>query len=648
MPKIWPAAAAALIVGIASTLAWFRIEQLRQDPAVPILENNPRATWIRPKQPFNLIANRNMETAATFVRRFNTTEPISDARLTIEAFRHCEVALDRHPIFKSDPDRSWKLTSEIPLPNPLPAGEHLLAITVRNHGGPPCLLVYGNELDLRSDESWACTIDNRQLLEVLPVTATPMPEVATQFPSTGSAFIRVAPLLALVFVGIMFGFHRASKQAAAWQLTPQLLRWLLIAAWIALAANNIWQLPMQFGHDYSAHLEYIQFIATNKSLPLATDGWQMFQSPLFYLLASPIYALLTPILSEDTLVKLLRVLPLLCGCAQIEVVYRTARTVFPRQDDLQRIATLIGGLLPMNVYMSQVIGNEPLAGLLTSIVLLMSFRLLCHPEERRGGFYFAGLGIVWGLALLAKVTPILLAPLLLVICIMHGVQDQRSLLHGFVHAAILTGSTLLVAGWYFGRNWYYLGKPFAGGWDPAAGNRWWQEPGYRTWDQVTTFGVSLDRPVWSSAWSFWDSLYSTLWLDGSTSSLVAPPPGNVWNATWLVVGAWLGLLPTTLIFASLITVWLKSVSTARPALLACWVALVIYLAALLDLYLRLPIYSTAKASYTLGLLPCYALLAAAGSLPVLRYQIPRALLYGALACWAIGVYFTYFAFVWNV
>ena len=71
-------------------------------------------------------------------------------------------------------------------------------------------------------------------------------------------------------------------------------------------------------------------------------------------------------------------------------------------------------------------------------------------------------------------------------------------------------------------------------------------------------------------------------------------------------------------------------------------AIFIYLAAIIDLYVRLPVYSTAKATYTLGLLPCYAVLAAAGAAPLLRFRLPRAILFSALACWAVAAYAAYF------
>ena len=127
--------------------------------------------------------------------------------------------------------------------------------------------------------------------------------------------------------------RRTAGQLVNWprrRLTPKPC-WLLIVSWLILGANNIWRIPPDFGFDLREHYEYVQHITHSRSLPLATEGWQMFQPPLFYLLALPWYAVLTPHFSDDIVIKVLRFLPLLCGLAQIEIVYRASRAVFPKK-----------------------------------------------------------------------------------------------------------------------------------------------------------------------------------------------------------------------------------------------------------------------------------------------------------------------------
>ena len=75
------------------------------------------------------------------------------------------------------------------------------------------------------------------------------------------------------------------------RLRPWHVRWGLLAAWLVLSAYNIGQLPWRFGYDMNKHLEYVQYIAERHRLPLANQGWELFQPPLFYLLEVPVYAL---------------------------------------------------------------------------------------------------------------------------------------------------------------------------------------------------------------------------------------------------------------------------------------------------------------------------------------------------------------------
>jgi uncharacterized membrane protein (GlpM family) len=209
------------------------------------------------------------------------------------------------------------------------------------------------------------------------------------------------------------------------------------------------------------------------------------------------------------------------------------------------------------------------------------------------------------------------------------------------------GVCLLTCGWYFARNWAKLGKPFAAGsWDPATGLVWWQLPSYRTWTQLTSFGTALSRPVYRCVWSLWDALYSSMWMDSFASGRVVHPEQFPWNINWMLTGAWLALIPTACLIASPVTSWRNEFRKSRSALLFALVALAIYLTALIDLYVRLPIYSTAKATYLVGLLPCIAVLAAAGAAPLLRFRFLRALIVSALACWAVASYAAYLDLSW--
>ncbi|MBL9123244.1 MAG: hypothetical protein JNG90_06395 [Planctomycetaceae bacterium] len=624
-----------------------RLLQLRSDPDVYLLAADEGAEWIRVDMPFELNTYGTRQTGAMFATSFDLLEPLDGAELTLRAFRRCEVELDGQTIYKDGESLAdWQRLRVVKLPGPLAAGYHRLQILVFNDGAHACLWARSEPLGIRTGPDWLTSLDRGQFAPARSVETRVVPPLALMFPRARDAFVHLGPGLGLIFLaalvgwGIACGSPTGEIRLRGWRCGAAGVRWVLLAAWTLLAINNIWQVDPRVGYDVQGHFEYVRFLTQNGRLPLATDGWQMFQSPLFYLLAAPCDALLAHRWTDAEVTKALRFLPLLCGLAQIEICFRAARTVFTR-DDQQAIATVIGGLMPMQIYISQVIGNEPLAGALTSLLVLLCLQLLCAPGQPRRGGYFALMGGVWGLALLAKVTPVLLAPLVFATAWFCLRTQVASLPAHLWRIACLLAGVIAIAGWYYARNWWHLGTPFVGGWEAATGKVWWQDPSYRTWSQLASFGPALDRPVYSGVWSLWDALYSTMWLDGYTSGLVGQPQFIPWQLDWMAIGAWLGLVPLGLLIGGAVFGWRAAPPAARPAVVFCLAAIAIYLAAVTDLFLRLPIYSTAKATYTLGILPCYALVAAAGATPLLRWRWTRAAILAAITCCGTAAYLAY-------
>lgn len=207
---------------------------------------------------------------------------------------------------------------------------------------------------------------------------------------------------------------------------------------------------------------------------------------------------------------------------------------------------------------------------------------------------------------------------------------------------------ILTAGWYYFRNYIELGKPFVGGWDPLIGVKWWQDPSYRTWSQILSFGQSLTHPVYAGVKGFWDGVYSTLWLDGFSSGLKTFKYRPPWNENFMVAGALLALLPSIFIITGATVVGLNKIAVYRNAAILSVGTIALFLVAMMDLFIRVPIYSTAKASYTLGLLPCYAVLAATGAEPFLRNRLVRSVSIAIFACWGFAAYAAYFVIAYQI
>jgi len=393
--------------------------------------------------------------------------------------------------------------------------------------------------------------------------------------------------------------------------------------------------------DLHQHVAYVLYVAETHRIPLPGEGIQMFESPFFYMLSAALYKTLAPFFSMTTALRCLRIIPVISGLIQIELSYRASRYVFPTRSDLQAAATFMGGFFPMNIYMSQVIGTEPLAGVLSAAVVLLMLRSLHDSSALRTEAYMF-LGFLWGLALLTKVSAILLlAPL-----IFFGTYTMS--IRGFSGYAIikkialLMGIALIVSGWYYLRNWMAIGKFFVGGWDPARGMLWWQDPGYRTLSQFFRFGESLFYPVFAGVTGFWDALYSTLWMDGQLSGIARLAKVPPWNYDYMLACAWLSLLPAAALLLGLVNAVRYPIRALENGTLVAASCLVIYMAAILYLFLTVPIYSIVKGTYTLGLIPCYAVLGASGFEVLTRRRIVKTLGFGILACWGFSSYAAYF------
>jgi hypothetical protein len=661
---------AVLVLGALLAAAAWRMRHLVDDPKVDFLTNYPGAEWIRADTPFSLSVYPFTSSETVFQYAFTMQEPVDDARLILRTFRGATATIDGTFIDRGRWDTDlWKNPRAVLFPRHLAAGKHLLKVTVVNMASHPCLWAECQKLGIATGPGWEASTLSGPFAPAVSVTQLRSPDLAREYPSVSQSFRAIAPWLAGIFaVALAWTLSnsrtpRLGGGRPLWIVTPSRIRWILLAGWIVLGVNNMIHVPTDMGFDIQQHYEYVDFISHYQKLPLATDGWQMFQPPLFYLVALPWYSLAKLLLGVQAVVRVMRFLPLLCGLTQIEIAYRAARVVFRDKDDLQIIATTVGGLLPMQIYIAQVFGNEPLAGCLTAWLLLWCFRLLVEPAKPRHIRFFVGFGVLWGLAVLSKFTAVLLAPLVAAVVVWQGRREEppstavskpapsRTEIRthpgtwgaGVVRLGTVVMACAVTAGWFFVRNWIYLGRPVIFGGTPESGFLWWQDPGYRTWKQLSTFGTSFWHPVYSGTRGVWDSLYSSMWLDGLMSGTIASPNVVPWNLSWMEAGAWLAVVPMGLMIVGVFSLWRRDLAGSRRPLLLAIAAILIYLAAIVDLYIRLPIYSTAKATYMVGLVPCFAILAAAGAAPFLRFRATRAVLFASLTCWAVAAYVAYFA-----
>jgi hypothetical protein len=444
-------------------------------------------------------------------------------------------------------------------------------------------------------------------------------------------------VFAVGFAALLWRRHRVLRCSASQ------LRFLLLGVWALVAVHDFLVLPSWMGMDYAGHLAYVKWIVERRALPLATDGWETFQAPLYYLLCAGIAGLSGE--WNGLVVRSFRLISIASALAQIEIAYRLSRRVFPEREDLQKVAIAVSGLLPMGFAISQGLGNEPLHGAFAALTLLLAASIV----QRAGAASLRDalwLGVSLGLALLAKVTAALLAAPLCYALWLRLRSRPAHRAREWASAALAVACALAVSGWYYVRNWIALGTPFGLG-SPAAGGPlppdgfWWQEPGYRTASQLLGFGAALARPFGSATHGFWDNYYSTLWADGNLGSVVEFGDIPPWNYAPMVASVWIAILPSALIALGLARALVARRERGFELVQLGAIAFATQLAAALLLFVRLPIYSQGKATYMLGVTPIFGILAASGCRLLERSERARIALFAGLAGWAALVLCSY-------
>lgn len=618
-----------LLLG-AVVLALLVVATVRS-PVSPVLRNEAGAVWIRQDRPVWLGTWTREWRVAVFRTRVQLDRPARGVDLRFRAMKAATVFVDRVRVFE-DPagTAGWNFFRSVRLPDLASGVSHEILFVVQSADSHPALLAHAPALGLATGTAWEVSTGDRIWTPALRADRPPVPEIAQPFPTTFAALGRAAPVLVPLLVFAAFLAWRRSQRNSP-PLRSGQVRWILIALMALLAANNLVKLPLHIGMDNPAHLEYIRHIAEGRGLPLAGMGWQMFQPPLYYLASAPLLLLVERI-APATVEYALRLVPWACGLLQVELCYRALRAVHPHREDLQIVGLLLSALLPVNLYMSQTIGNEPVSALFSSLALVLLLQRL------RGGFDLASLrfplqlGGVVGLALLAKSSNLIPAVLLPAYALAWGLEGRPwrdRVRSGSRFLAAYSGSVLLVAGWYYARNWWHLGSPFVGGWDPRFGRPWWQDHGYVAWSSLMNFGRALVQPVYAQTAGFLDGVYATFWTDGGIGSVIQAEFVPPWNFTFLLASALLSLIPCAVLFVGAV----RGFGT-RPVRLAVTTILA-FLAAILWLHITaVPTYSTLKGSYLLGLLPCFGILGAAGFEALARRPFAAAVILGLLVCWS--------------
>ena len=581
---------------------------------------------------------------ARFRRAFELAAPPARAELRARGFRSLEVRLNGEVVLPSEgAGGTWRETRRREVGRWLRSGANLLEARVANATGPPALALAleGPGLALESDAGFEVSLAGAtprpaRLASARPGLALDAWEgAAARVPAALVARAPILAALALLAAGLVgMGHLYARLVPREPRAEPALLGLGAALLWLALQARDARELPVEIGFDVTGHLGYLAHLGEKGSLPLGHEGWQMYQPPLYYLLAAGLLALrgLSAGTPEATLA--LRGLGAALGAAQGILLYASARLLFPGRRLLPALVLAFAAALPLHTTLFQSVSNETLAMPLVSLTAFLALRALRAGEPAPGSGRGALLGAVAGLAALAKFSAVLVLPPLLLALLARGRREPARAARS---GAALLAAFAAVCGWHFARVWQVYGQPFPGNWDPALGFDWWQDPGYRMAGDYLRFGSVLVEPFFAGLRSVPDGLYSTLFGDGLLSGrreLAYAPP---WDLPLMAAGYVLALVPAGL--AAVGAARLAARLLTRPC--ASWL-LVLGLGAtaalaLLAMTLRVPSYTLVKAHFGHpGLLALSACLALGFEGALRGPRLLRPLLLTGFGTWALA------------
>ncbi len=582
------------------------------DPDIEFLPPAFGAKWaLHPVQRILNFQNGRVALDVELSREFVHAPPAAAPVLKLVAFTMPRVFVNDVELSPTLAHSNWKHPRVYDLAPAILNGTNRLRVIVSNAGAIPALLVTAPPA-LRTPAGWVAALETDGTLTVPVVTA----DVTSREPGPlqtwagwrWARWLAAAWLIGVGCIGVVALVRPRRREPPhtrqRWTASP-FARIVPLSIFAVSAGLNVWntaryapgpELGRSF--DWNGHVAYIQHVARHWTTPLALDGWQMYQPPLYYYLAAMVYRVTGGDATPELSLRATQYFGCLSGIGLSVIAWLFARRFRPDDVPAQWIALGCATFLPMTLYMNPLITNE----VFSSTVIAGSLYLFWRASERQSLSWksAASLGLVAGLALLSKFTGLFT---LAAGCALLGLRAvTRRSKRDWGVLAVCLGVALIVSGWFYVRNALVFGDPFIGNWDVASGFHYEQKPSYRTLHFYLQFGQAFFQHPQETPW--------LSWADGNYASMWADTHGRVFRAEdtreYFLMGLMLLLaaLPTTVMvvggWRTLMSVW------ARPA----WNGDLLLLAvpvwtwgALIRFTLEIPTYSTVKAWFFLSLVP---------------------------------------------
>ena len=633
--KSWHRAIVTVVLaGLAVTLlAWIA----RNDPAINYLPGYRGADWIVFPTAVDGRAHWYASMDATFRREFTFPHKTATARLRVRALRRADVRVNGVSI-QLPQNRNWKNVSEVSIAEQLHEGANVLEVRVFNKNGPPALwlMLSADQLHVRTDENWKTSFAGSSWRDAALASTVKTPGRGNPVAGgerTFDAAKKIWPLWILL-IGIACAAIILWRASLKQFMSPSLERVVILlvsVAWLFLFWNNARLLPFHVGFDSKEHLKYIDYIQQHWSLPSPTEGWEMYQPPLYYFIAAVILSLCKLSINNPASVLVLRTLGAFFGIAQFALLFLTLRLLFSTRTAL--VGLLLAAFLPMHLYLAHYVTNEVLTATLATLTICLCLRALKNDTPGAGQFVLIGLAL--GATMLTKATGILLLPIAVAALFANLIRKRAPIGVLLRNLGLVLVTCFAVCGWHYARIWLRFGTPFLGNWDVISGFAWWQDPGYHTAADYLRFGRSLVDPLFSGFAGFADGIYSTLWGDGLSGG--ASSVNVAWNHRPMAAGYLCALVPTVLILAGICIAIVRFIREPSAELFLLLAFFLVVGLGLTFMTLKVASYAQAKAFYGLSALTSLCFFGALGWEAVTNSRRGLRLVIGALLLvWAMN------------
>lgn len=286
---------------------------------------------------------------------------------------------------------------------------------------------------------------------------------------------------------------------------PRLCLGLVMGAYLGLACCYALLTPVDNAPDESAHRVYVQWLAENRRLPVFDPAdaqhYELHQPPLYYALCLPAYLAGGDGVETERVTRAMRFVNVILGLALVLLTFGFTAHMLPDKPWAVLGATAFAAFLPMQVALCASLNNDVLTDVLIAGALWLlaiqlragrqprekgkdgdgsrakrgrrakpNARVQTEPEEQEwvrsdtGGFTpwrMAAVGALAGLGLLTKTQAVFLLPVIWLAVLVGWWNRDVPVKRAVGLAAVATGVSLAVGGWWLVRNQLLYGDPLA-------------------------------------------------------------------------------------------------------------------------------------------------------------------------------------------